>query len=116
MNLKKVLILEISLCWRQQDWTARPLDGQEKKRSAGKRNSEIRVPVVAFLWQMPLLCSSSTPDRCFLVFLSDCRELGKTQFSFFRPARTSGLKKTMMSVDKGKWNQNPAMRRVEKRG
>lgn len=45
---ENVLIREISLSWKQHDWTGRPLDGQtlEQNMGTGKGNSEIRVPVV----------------------------------------------------------------------
>lgn len=75
---------------------------KKKNRGSGKRNSKISkifmtdavVVLIFYIGQM------------FPSFFGDCREFRKTQFSFFRPTRTSGDDKNDggWRFDEGKWN------------
>lgn len=72
------------------------LDGRtgEKNRGTGRRNSKIRVSIVTFFVADAVVVLVFYTGQMFPAFFSDCRELGKTHFSFFRPSRTSGYEKT----------------------
>lgn len=71
-----------------------PLHGQtlEQNMGTGKGNSEIRVPIVKLHADVAdaVVVLVFYTGQMFPSFFSYCREMGKTQFSFFRPMRTSG--------------------------
>lgn len=82
-----MLIPEISLRWGQHNWTAQPLDGHmlEQNKGTGKGNSEKRIPIVKMHADVAdaVVVLVFYTRQMFPSFFSDCRERGKTQFSFF---------------------------------